>query len=54
MLGELEHRQVAVRVANSDDRPSAGAAPDPDWFLLAIVEIVGFVGAVPGEALRRR
>ena len=31
--------------------PSAGAAPDPDWFLPTIVEIVGFVGAVPGEAL---
>jgi hypothetical protein len=41
MLGEIEHRDVAVRVASRQERPSAGAAPDPDRFLRAIIEIVG-------------
>src|ERR1039457_5591847 len=42
MVGELEHRDVAVRIARGEERPAAGPAPDPDRFLRAIVEIVAF------------
>ena len=41
MLGELKHRQVAVGIAGRQDWPAAGAAPDPDRLLRAVVEIVG-------------
>src|SRR5204863_69048 len=41
MLGELEHRDVAVRVTDCEDRSASGPAPDADRLLRAIVEIVG-------------
>ena len=41
VLGEVEHRDVAVRVAGGEQRPAAGAAPDADRLLRAVVEVVG-------------
>ena len=41
VLRELEHRDVAVRVAGGEQRPAAGAAPDADRLLRAVVEVVG-------------
>ena len=41
MLGEIEHRDIAVRVASRQDPPAAGAAPDPERLLRAIIEVVG-------------
>src|SRR5207342_2685842 len=45
VLGELEHLDVAIRVAAGDDRSAPGPAPDPDRLLWSIVEVFrrGFV-----------
>src|SRR3954447_1345915 len=39
---EIQHRDVAVGVARSQQRSSPDAAPDTDWLLWPVVEIVGF------------
>jgi hypothetical protein len=41
MLGEVEHRNVAIRVAGSEEGSAADTAPDTDRLLRAIVEMVG-------------
>ena len=41
VLGELEHRDVAVGVAGGEQRPAAGAAPDAHRLLGPVVEVVG-------------
>src|SRR4051795_9716844 len=38
VLREIQHRDVAVGVACSENRASAGAAPDPDRLLRAVVQ----------------
>ena len=41
VLREVEHRNVAVRVAGGKERSAADTAPDPDRLLRAVVEDVG-------------
>src|SRR3954452_12318200 len=41
VLGEVQHRDVAVGVTARQQRPAAGAAPDADRLLWAVVEVVG-------------
>ena len=46
VLGELEHRYVAVGVAGGEQRSATGAVPDADRLLRTVVEVVdlGLVG----------
>lgn len=41
VVGELEHWDVAVGVPGREHWPSAGAVPDPDRLLRAVIEVVG-------------
>src|SRR3954471_14184891 len=41
MTCELEHRDVAIGIADGEERSAPGPAPDPDRLLWAIVEVVG-------------
>jgi hypothetical protein len=41
VVGELEHRRVAIRVAGREQRASADPVPDPHRLLRAVVEVVG-------------
>src|SRR5690606_21601109 len=56
---EVEHGDVAVRVADGEQRPAARAAPDPDRLLRAVVEVVGLgpardrAAAIVGGVLER-
>ena len=54
VLGEVEHLDVAVGVARGEKRPTTGAAPDPDRFLRAVVEVVGLALRVIVPPARRR
>src|SRR4051812_49841326 len=42
VVGELQHRDVAVGVARGEDGPAARAVPDAYGLLGTVVEVVGF------------
>src|SRR4029079_8200740 len=57
-MRELKHGDVAVRVPSSEERAPAGAAPDADRLLRAVVEIfrcrrVGDRSALPVTGVRK-
>src|SRR5664279_3720685 len=40
--GEVQHGDVSVGIAGCEDRPAPGSAPDANWLLGPVIEVVGF------------
>jgi hypothetical protein len=51
VVGELQHRRIAIRVAGREERASADLVPDPHRLLRAVVEVIGLGLVGDGAAL---